>query len=155
MTPVTHGRGLLPLLAACLAGSQILCAAPKAPENRLGRRSGPRYTSYLASLPMGTFVEAMSLDQLAEVVVTDTKAAQAGDTVTQKMQNDSSSLGTRRAFGRYRRANLKGQASLSRSDRSAMSLILELNNLTNRKSEMPWQFQDPGFNFQISLQVVF
>ena len=59
------------------------------------------------------------------------------------------------AFGRYRRANLKGQASLSRSDRWALSLILELNNLTNRKFEMPWQFQDPGFNFQISLQVVF
>ena len=68
---------------------------------------------------------------------------------------DSSSLGTRRAFGRYRRANLKGQASLSRNDRWAMSLILELNNLTNRKTEMPWQFQDPGFNFQISPQVVF
>ena len=82
----THGRGLLPLLVACLAGSQIVFGAPKATENRSGRRSGPRYNSYLASLPMGAFVEAMSLEQLAEVVVTDTKAAQAGDTVTQKMQ---------------------------------------------------------------------
>jgi outer membrane receptor protein involved in Fe transport len=27
-----------------------------------------------------------------------------------------------------------------------MLLFADLNNLTNRKYEMPWQFRDPGFN---------
>jgi iron complex outermembrane recepter protein len=30
-----------------------------------------------------------------------------------------------------------------------------LNNLTNKKYEMPWQFQDPGFNAHASIEFVF
>ena len=34
-------------------------------------------------------------------------------------------------------------------------LNFDLINLTNRKYEMPWQFQDPGFSMFGSLEVQF
>lgn len=56
-------------LIACLAGS-ALAASPQ---------------DALQSLPLDRFIEATSLEQLADMVVTDTKVAQASNSVTQKI----------------------------------------------------------------------
>ncbi|WP_005034003.1 TonB-dependent receptor plug domain-containing protein [Holophaga foetida] len=81
-------RTFRPYAVIWLAGA-ILAASgsldDRAEEGGIGRRSGPRYSSHLAKLPIGTFVETLSLDQLAEVIVTDTKSAQRQESVTQKV----------------------------------------------------------------------
>jgi iron complex outermembrane receptor protein len=59
---------------------------------------------------------------------------------------DSSSLGGRSSFGPYQLFNVRIEKNLYETDSQALVLFAELNNLTNRKYEMPWQFQDPGFN---------
>lgn len=83
-------RSIRPLVALWLASASLAASTGmedvKAPENASGRRSGPRYSSYLANLPIGTFVESLSLEQLSEVIVTDTKSAQPQESVTQKVQ---------------------------------------------------------------------
>ena len=68
---------------------------------------------------------------------------------------DSSSRSGRRVFGRHELLNMKIQASLVRRSRYALSAAMELNNLTNRRFEMPFQFRDPGFNCLGSLQLSF
>jgi outer membrane receptor protein involved in Fe transport len=59
---------------------------------------------------------------------------------------DSTSLSGRRRFGPYQVLNVRLEKTLSRTDDYAVVLFTDLNNLTNRKFEMPWQFRDPGFN---------
>ena len=59
---------------------------------------------------------------------------------------DSTSLGGRRQFGPYQVLNVKVEKALFRTDEYTTVLFTDLNNLTNRKFEMPWQFRDPGFN---------
>lgn len=59
---------------------------------------------------------------------------------------DSTSLSGRRKFGPYQVLNVKLEKALFRTDDYAAVLFTDLNNLTNRKFEMPWQFRDPGFN---------
>ncbi len=59
---------------------------------------------------------------------------------------DSTSLGGRRQFGPYRILNVRMEKTLFRVADYAVVLFADLNNLTNRKYEMPWQFRDPGFN---------
>ncbi|MFB3828247.1 MAG: TonB-dependent receptor plug domain-containing protein [Bryobacteraceae bacterium] len=59
---------------------------------------------------------------------------------------DSTSKSGRGRFGPYRILNLKLEKTLSRTDAYSTVLFTDLNNLTNRKFEMPWQFRDPGFN---------
>jgi iron complex outermembrane recepter protein len=59
---------------------------------------------------------------------------------------DSSSRSGRAAFGPYQVLSLKVEKVLHQTDEHAVVLFADLNNLTNRKYQMPWQFQDPGFN---------
>lgn len=47
--------------------------------------AAPPDEAALRSLPLGSFVDATSLEQLANMVVTDTKVAQSPDSVTQKI----------------------------------------------------------------------
>ena len=47
--------------------------------------AAPSDEATLRSLPLGMFVDATSLEQLANMVVTDTKVAQSPDSVTQKI----------------------------------------------------------------------
>jgi len=35
------------------------------------------------------------------------------------------------------------------------NLIFELNNIFDKKYEMPWQFQDPGFNAMVRMEFNF
>jgi len=59
---------------------------------------------------------------------------------------DSTSKSGRSAFGPYQVVNLKIEKTLIRSDSYTIVLFTYLNNLTNRRYLMPWQFRDPGFN---------
>lgn len=59
---------------------------------------------------------------------------------------DSTSVSGRRQFGPYQTLNVRTEKSLFRADDHTVVLFADLNNLTNRKYEMPWQFRDPGFN---------
>jgi outer membrane receptor protein involved in Fe transport len=59
---------------------------------------------------------------------------------------DSTSRSGRRQFGPYQILNVRMEKALFRTDDHAVVLFADLNNLTNRKYEMPWQFRDPGFN---------
>ncbi len=59
---------------------------------------------------------------------------------------DSTSRAGRREFGPYQILNVRLEKSLLRTDDYSVVLFADLNNLTNRKFEMPWQFRDPGIN---------
>jgi iron complex outermembrane receptor protein len=59
---------------------------------------------------------------------------------------DSTPLSGRGRFGPYQILNVRMEKTLFRTDDRAVVLFADLNNLTNRKYEMPWQFRDPGFN---------
>lgn len=68
---------------------------------------------------------------------------------------DSSSKSGRMKFGPYEVLNLRLQKILVKRAGYAINAALDLNNVTNRKYEMPWQFQDPGFNAFGSLEFRF
>lgn len=59
-----------------LYASTILCA----------QTQNPITNSYLELLPIDTFVDTLSLEELSEVIVTDTKIAQSSRSVTQNIQ---------------------------------------------------------------------
>jgi outer membrane receptor protein involved in Fe transport len=59
---------------------------------------------------------------------------------------DSTSLSGRGQFGPYQILNVRVEKALFRTDDRAVVLFTDLNNLTNRRYKMPWQFRDPGFN---------
>jgi iron complex outermembrane receptor protein len=59
---------------------------------------------------------------------------------------DSTSISGRHQFGPYQTLNVRLEKTIFRADDHAVVLFTDLNNLTNRKYEMPWQFRDPGFN---------
>lgn len=59
---------------------------------------------------------------------------------------DSTSRNSRQSYGNYGVLNVRLQKEL-RSDRtSSLGLFVDLNNLANRRYDMPWGFRDPGFN---------
>jgi outer membrane receptor protein involved in Fe transport len=68
---------------------------------------------------------------------------------------DSTSRSGRRTFGPYQVVNLKLEKSILKSADCTMTAAVDLNNLFNSKYEMPWQFQDPGFNAFGSLELKF
>jgi outer membrane receptor for ferrienterochelin and colicin len=68
---------------------------------------------------------------------------------------DSTSRAGRKRFGSYEVLDLKIQGSLAKSPSCSMGYALELNNLLNRRYEMPWQFRNPGFNMFVSFEVGF
>jgi iron complex outermembrane receptor protein len=59
---------------------------------------------------------------------------------------DSTSRSGRSTFGPYQVLNLKVEKALYRTDTQSVLFFTDLNNLTNRRYLMPWQFRDPGFN---------
>ena len=64
---------------------------------------------------------------------------------------DSTSLAGRRAFGDYLIPALRAQLAVDAGADVDLMFILDLNNLFNNQFEMPWQFQDPGFNFLLTV----
>ncbi|MEN2985972.1 MAG: TonB-dependent receptor [Thermodesulfovibrionaceae bacterium] len=68
---------------------------------------------------------------------------------------DSTDKTNRRDFGDYVTVNLNIRKELFRTEKYYSTLILELNNITNKKYEMPWQFQDPGFNAMLRWELSF
>jgi outer membrane receptor protein involved in Fe transport len=68
---------------------------------------------------------------------------------------DSTSKSSRSKFGDYGVVNLNAQKLLFKTPNYQANLSLDLNNLFDRKYEMPWQFQDPGFNAMARLEISF
>jgi outer membrane receptor protein involved in Fe transport len=68
---------------------------------------------------------------------------------------DNTSKSRRNEFGPYQVLNLKLYKTLIESADYTLHGVIDLNNLTNKRYEMPWQFQDPGFNAFASLEVTF
>lgn len=68
---------------------------------------------------------------------------------------DSTSKSGRKKFGSYQVVNVKGQKSLYKGGDYTLNATLDLNNIFDRRYEMPWQFQDPGFNAFGSLELKF
>ena len=68
---------------------------------------------------------------------------------------DSTSKSGRNRFGAYGTLNVKILKNLERNARYALDLAFDLNNVTNRRYEMPWGFRDTGFNGFAALQLTF
>ncbi|HSW38491.1 MAG: TonB-dependent receptor [Nitrospirae bacterium] len=68
---------------------------------------------------------------------------------------DSTDKGNRRQFGEYGVVNLKAKKGLFKTQEYNAALNLDVNNLFDRKYEMPWQFRDPGFNAMASIEIRF
>lgn len=68
---------------------------------------------------------------------------------------DSTSKSGRSAFGSYATANLKLQKNIAREKGYSVNGYLELNNITNQKVKLPWDFKDTGFNWYAAVGVVF
>jgi hypothetical protein len=66
---------------------------------------------------------------------------------------DSTDIVTRRSFGNYVEFNMKLRGRLFTTQACTGYLNVDLNNLANRKYEMPWQFQNTGFNFLAKLEL--
>jgi outer membrane receptor protein involved in Fe transport len=54
---------------------------------------------------------------------------------------DSTSRASRQAFGNYGVLNMR----LTQTWRKGVEMVVDLNNVTNQRYDMPWGFRDPGF----------
>jgi iron complex outermembrane recepter protein len=68
---------------------------------------------------------------------------------------DSTSKSSRRQYGPYEVINLVLQKAWVKKAEYTVSTNVYLNNVTNRQYEMPWQFQDPGFNWLVNVELSF
>jgi len=68
---------------------------------------------------------------------------------------DSTSKSGRQKFGPYEIINVNARMVLLKKTAYQANLNVDLNNITDKKFEMPWQFQDPGFNALASIEFVF
>jgi outer membrane receptor protein involved in Fe transport len=68
---------------------------------------------------------------------------------------DGTSRSGRSEFGPYQVLNLKIEKTVYRTDSHSVILFTDLNNITNRRYVMPWQFRDPGFNIMGGLDLRF
>lgn len=59
---------------------------------------------------------------------------------------DSTSKSNRRRFGPYPLLNVRIQKTLATNDSFMARAAIDLNNVFDKRFEMPWQFRDPGFN---------
>ena len=59
---------------------------------------------------------------------------------------DSSSLSGRQAFGEHAIPALRLESAIPAGSAGDVVLAVDLNNLTDNRYAMPWQFQDPGFS---------
>jgi outer membrane receptor protein involved in Fe transport len=66
---------------------------------------------------------------------------------------DSSSKSGRLQFGPYEVVDMMIQKGLFKGESYQMNLNIELHNLFNRKYEMPWQFQNPGFEAMARIEL--
>jgi len=66
---------------------------------------------------------------------------------------DSTSLTGRRSFGDDVIPALRAQAVVNAGSGAELVFALDLNNIVDDRYEMPWQFQDPGFNFLFTVGV--
>jgi len=64
---------------------------------------------------------------------------------------DSTSRSSRLPFGGYGVLNMRIQQAI----RQDVGVFVDLNNLTDRRFDMPWGFRDPGFNVYAGLDVTF
>ena len=63
---------------------------------------------------------------------------------------DGMSRSGRQAYGKYGILNLR----LQQNWRPGLDLVVDLNNIGNRRYDMPWSFRDPGFSGFIGLKFV-
>jgi iron complex outermembrane recepter protein len=68
---------------------------------------------------------------------------------------DDTSKQNRREFSSYELLNAKAEKLLVNRDDMLLSLYLDLYNIGNKKFNMPWQFQDPGFSATGGVRLVF
>ncbi|MDU0459150.1 MAG: TonB-dependent receptor [Geobacteraceae bacterium] len=68
---------------------------------------------------------------------------------------DSTSLSNRRKFGPYQVLNIRAQKNVVKNAEYTLNAAVDLNNVFDRRYEMPWQFRDPGFNAFCSLELTF
>ncbi len=66
---------------------------------------------------------------------------------------DSTSLAGRRSFGDSVIPAVRAQAVVNAGSGAEVVVALDLNNLLDDRYELPWQFQDPGFNFLFTVGV--
>ncbi|MBL8460458.1 MAG: TonB-dependent receptor, partial [Zoogloea sp.] len=66
---------------------------------------------------------------------------------------DSTSRGSRQAFGHFGLINARIYTDLIQNARQEVRLTLDLNNLTDRQYRMPFDFRDPGFNAFVGVDV--
>lgn len=69
--------------------------------------------------------------------------------------HDSTSRGARQEFGDVFLLNLRIEKSVLDGEPFSLRFAVDLNNMLNRQYEMPWQFQDPGFNGWGSVELTF
>jgi len=67
---------------------------------------------------------------------------------------DSTSISGRQEFDPYTVVNVLLKKHIYSSQETEIIGHLDLMNLTNEKYDMPWQFQDPGFNFMASIEII-
>ena len=68
---------------------------------------------------------------------------------------DSTSKSGRTVYGPYYTLNIKVEKTVFRTDDYAVVLFCDLNNLTDQRYRMPWQFQDPGIDVLGGLHLAF
>jgi outer membrane receptor protein involved in Fe transport len=68
---------------------------------------------------------------------------------------DSTSKSVRNKFDAYELLNATVEKALIQGETYKLTTYVDLYNLTNKKFEMPWQFQDPGFAASGGLRLVF
>jgi iron complex outermembrane recepter protein len=68
---------------------------------------------------------------------------------------DSTSKSSRRKLGRYQILNIRAQKVLYKGAGYSVNAALDLNNLFDKRYEMPWEFRDTGFNAFGSLELKF
>jgi outer membrane receptor protein involved in Fe transport len=68
---------------------------------------------------------------------------------------DSTSKSGRLKFGPYQVVNANIQKLLVKTQGYRANLNIDLNNITNKRYEMPWQFRDPGFSAFGSIEIIF
>ncbi len=68
---------------------------------------------------------------------------------------DSTAKADRKKFGPYETINVKAQKMLYKTQNYRANLNIELNNITDKKYEMPWQFRDTGLNAFAAVELIF
>jgi iron complex outermembrane receptor protein len=66
---------------------------------------------------------------------------------------DSTSRAGRSEFGDYVIPAVRAQAVVDAGAGAELHIALDLNNILDDRYEMPWQFQDPGFNALLTVGV--